>query len=82
MSDRNPLPNSKRAGIYFMVNLLLHFSIETGTTGPMTGLVRNIKTSGPSLDIFPISDQVSFHYWLGRHNLNRHQIRSYDMLIY
>ncbi|OLY84654.1 hypothetical protein AYI68_g1178 [Smittium mucronatum] len=52
--------------------------LKTGTTGPMLGLVTNIKTSGPPLDLFPISDQVSFRYWLGRHNLNRHQLRSID----
>ncbi|PVU96494.1 hypothetical protein BB559_002356 [Furculomyces boomerangus] len=75
MSDRTPLPNSKRAGVYSIVNMFLHFSIESGSMGPLVGLISNICTSGPPIEEFPISDQVSFSYWLGRYYLIRHQLR-------
>ncbi|PVV02599.1 hypothetical protein BB560_002947 [Smittium megazygosporum] len=75
MSDRNPLPYSKRAGIYFMISMLMNFSIKEGTMGPVSGLVANITQSGPPLSEFPILDQVSFKYWMGRHYLMKHQIK-------
>ncbi|PVU90331.1 hypothetical protein BB561_004918 [Smittium simulii] len=64
MSDRNPLPNSKRAGIYSMINFLMHFSIYSGSMGSIAGLVANIKRSGPLLSEFSLADQVTFRYWM------------------
>ncbi|KAE9963716.1 hypothetical protein BLS_008984 [Venturia inaequalis] len=68
ISDRAPLDESRKWGIYYVTNLLFKIYFKLGSLNLAKNPLRSIAASSsdmPPLDAFPKSHQVTFNYYSG-----------------
>ncbi|OGE51708.1 hypothetical protein PENARI_c012G03269 [Penicillium arizonense] len=68
LSDRAPIEESRKWGIYQMTNLLFKTYFKINSVGLTKNILRAIKASSadlPSLDAFPKAHIVTFKYYVG-----------------
>ncbi|KAG1455686.1 hypothetical protein G6F46_007073 [Rhizopus delemar] len=69
LADRSPMETSKRLGIFHVTNLAFKVYFKLNTTRMCQTFMNNIKTGGVDLKQYPISEQVTYRYYLGRYAL-------------
>ncbi|KTW26398.1 hypothetical protein T552_02879 [Pneumocystis carinii B80] len=74
LSDRHPLPDSKKVCTLYIANLLLRLYFKLNQTRLCQTISSNITSSGIEFSLYPISERVGFSYYLGRYNLYQQQI--------
>ncbi|KAG5519586.1 hypothetical protein PMAC_001741 [Pneumocystis sp. 'macacae'] len=74
LSDRHPLPDSKKAAALYIANLLLRLYFKLNQTRLCQTISANITSSGIEFSSYPISERIEFSYYLGRYNLYQQQI--------
>ncbi|CCJ31522.1 unnamed protein product [Pneumocystis jirovecii] len=74
LSDRHPLPDSKKAAALYTANLLLRLYFKLNQTRLCQTISANITSSGVEFSSYPISERIGFSYYLGRYNLYQQQI--------
>lgn len=73
------METSKRLGIFHVTNLAFKVYFKLNTTRMCQTFMNNIKTGGVDLKQYPISEQVTYRYYLGRYALYHvklHQVLS------
>ncbi|KAA8642317.1 protein csn12 [Aspergillus tanneri] len=68
LSDRSPIEESRKWGIYNMTNLLFKTYFKINSVGLTKNLLRALNASSadlPGLDAFPRSHIVTFNYYVG-----------------
>lgn len=66
---RSPMETSKRQGIFHITNLAFKLYFKLNNVRMCQTMISNIRTGGVDLDEFPISEQVTYKYYLGRYSL-------------
>ncbi|KAG5437028.1 hypothetical protein PCANB_001304 [Pneumocystis canis] len=74
LSDRHPLPDSKKAAALYIANLLLRLYFKLNQTRLCQTISANITSSGVEFSSYPISERIEFSYYFGRYNLYQQQI--------
>ncbi|CEI99550.1 hypothetical protein RMCBS344292_13636 [Rhizopus microsporus] len=69
LADRSPIGTSKRQGIFRVTNMAFKVYFKLNTTRLCQTFMSNIETGGVDLSLYPISDQVTYKYYLGRYAL-------------
>ncbi|KAL9128238.1 MAG: hypothetical protein Q9217_003054 [Psora testacea] len=68
ISDRAPLEESRKWGLYYIINLLFKTYFKLNSVGLSKNILRAIsasKTDMPELEAFPKSHIVTFKYYVG-----------------
>ncbi|KAK5139165.1 hypothetical protein LTR04_003833, partial [Oleoguttula sp. CCFEE 6159] len=68
ISDRAPLEESRKWGVYYTTNLLFKTYFKLNAIGLSKNILRSLqatKTDMPPLEAFPKSHQVTFKYYVG-----------------
>lgn len=68
LMDRSPLEDSKKWGIYFIINLLFKTYFRLNQASLSRNVLKNLRANArdmPSLDQYPKSQQVTFTYYEG-----------------
>lgn len=68
LMDRNPLEESKKWAIYYIINLLFKTYFKLNQASLSRNILKNLRANErdmPSLDQFPKSQQVTFKYYEG-----------------
>lgn len=63
------METSKRQGIFHITNLAFKLYFKLNNVRMCQTMISNIRTGGVDLDEFPISEQVTYKYYLGRYSL-------------
>ncbi|KAG2220962.1 hypothetical protein INT45_006495 [Circinella minor] len=74
LADRSPLQESKRLGIIHITNLAFKIYTKLDITNLCSTFINNLKTGGVELIDFPISQQVTHRYYLGRFSFYKQQL--------
>ncbi|EMR09376.1 hypothetical protein PNEG_02324 [Pneumocystis murina B123] len=74
LSDRHPLPDSKKVCSLYIANLLLRLYFKLNQIRLCQTISSNITSSGIEFSLYPISERIGFSYYLGRYNLYQQQI--------
>lgn len=69
LADRSPMETSKRQGIFHITNLAFKVYFKLNSVRMCQTFISNINTGGLELDMFPISQQVTYKYYIGRYAL-------------
>jgi hypothetical protein len=69
LADRQPIDSSKRQGIFHVTNLAFKVYFKLNSIRMCQTFISNLRTGGLDLDVFPISQQVTYKYYLGRYSL-------------
>ncbi|KAI7900741.1 uncharacterized protein BX663DRAFT_544623 [Cokeromyces recurvatus] len=69
LADRSPFESSKRQGIFHVTNLAFKVYFKLNSVRMCQTFISNIRTGGVELDMFPISQQVTYKYYIGRYAL-------------
>ncbi|KAL9546413.1 hypothetical protein MBANPS3_006674 [Mucor bainieri] len=69
LADRSPMETSKRQGIFHITNLAFKVYFKLDSVRMCQTFISNINTGGLELDMFPISQQVTYKYYIGRYAL-------------
>ncbi|GJJ76047.1 hypothetical protein EMPS_08406 [Entomortierella parvispora] len=76
ISDRVPnLEESKKIAIYYVSNLTFRAYFKLRSTRLMPTTLANIANSGAQLSDYPMSQQVTHRYYLGRYSLYQLDLR-------
>lgn len=76
LNDRNTVPggikdgrpDGKKVGIYKMANICLQILFQANNITSCDTIFKNIMNSSPPLRIYPLGQQVTFLYYLGRYH--------------
>ncbi|KAI7874777.1 uncharacterized protein EV154DRAFT_78518 [Mucor mucedo] len=83
LADRSPIDSSKRQGIFHVTNLAFKVYFRLNSMRMCQTFISNIRTGGLDLDLFPISQQVTYKYYLGRYALYNGQLKkAQDCLLF
>ncbi|KAI8340568.1 hypothetical protein BC941DRAFT_417583 [Chlamydoabsidia padenii] len=66
---------SKRLGIFHVTNLAFKVYFKLNTVRMCQTFIANLRTGGVELDQYPISQQVTYQYYLGRYSLSQNRLR-------
>ncbi|KAI8098603.1 uncharacterized protein BX664DRAFT_3273 [Halteromyces radiatus] len=66
---------SKRAGIFHITNLAFKVYFKLNTVRMCQTFIANLQTGGVELNQYPISQQVTYQYYLGRYSLFQNRLR-------
>lgn len=69
LADRSPIDTSKRQGIFHVTNLAFKVYFKLNSMRMCQTFISNIEKGGLELHMFPISQQVTYKYYLGRYSL-------------
>lgn len=69
LADRSPIETSKRQGIFHITNLAFKVYFKLDSVRMCQTFISNINSGGLDLDMFPISQQVTYKYYIGRYAL-------------
>lgn len=69
LADRSPMETSKRQGIFHITNLAFKVYFKLDSVRMCQTFISNISSGGLELDMFPISQQVTYKYYIGRYAL-------------
>lgn len=69
LADRSPMETSKRQGIFHITNLAFKVYFKLNSVRMCQTFISNIRTGGLELEMFPISQQVTYKYYIGRYSL-------------
>ncbi|KAG0341931.1 hypothetical protein BG004_005856 [Podila humilis] len=77
LSDKipNALQDSKKNALYYLANLTMRIYFKIKSTRLIPTLLTNISKTGVSLTEYPMSQQVTQHYYLGRYRLYQMDLR-------
>ncbi|KAK9760439.1 hypothetical protein K7432_015518 [Basidiobolus ranarum] len=75
ISDRAPFEESKKPAIYFVTNLAFKVYFNLNTIRLCQTFINNIQKAKLSVENFPISQQVTYRYYVGRLYLYQHLIK-------
>lgn len=79
LADRSPIDTSKRQGIFHVTNLAFKVYFRLNSMRMCQTFISNIRTGGLELDMFPISQQVTYKYYLGRYALYNGQLKKVSL---
>lgn len=68
LTDRAPLEESRKWGIYYIINLLFKTYFRLNQAGLSRNVLKNLRANErdmPQLNQFPKSQQVTFKYYEG-----------------
>ena len=75
--DSNGKPEGRRIGIYLTANICLKLFFHCRKLRSAEQIFGNIYSQSPPLDLYPVSQRVTFLYYLGRyHFANNHFFRA------
>ncbi|CAO3587664.1 unnamed protein product [Absidia cylindrospora] len=66
---------SKRLGIFHVTNLAFKVYFKLNTVRMCQTFIANLQTGGVELAQYPISQQVTYQYYLGRYSLFQNRLR-------
>ncbi|KAG0167533.1 hypothetical protein DFQ30_005968 [Apophysomyces sp. BC1015] len=75
LADRSPMETSKRQGIFYVTNLAFRVYFKLDATRLCQTFIANIRTGGVDLLLFPMADQVTYRYYLGRYHLYQNRLK-------
>ncbi|KAI8878751.1 hypothetical protein K501DRAFT_258040 [Backusella circina FSU 941] len=76
LADRSSSPDqSKRLGIFHVTNLAFRVYFRLNSIRMCQTFISNIDSGGVILEHFPISQQVTYRYYLGRYALLQGQLK-------
>ncbi|CAO3566826.1 unnamed protein product [Mortierella alpina] len=77
ISDKtsNSLEDSKKVALYYLANLTFRVYFKLHSTRLMPTMLANISKAGVRLSDFPMSQQVTHRYYLGRYYLYQLDLR-------
>ncbi|OAD72306.1 hypothetical protein PHYBLDRAFT_181790 [Phycomyces blakesleeanus NRRL 1555(-)] len=78
LADRAPMEESKRQGIFHITNLAFKAYFKLDSIRLCQTLISNIRTGNVNIDIYPIAQQVTYRYYLGRYYLYSNLLRKAD----
>ncbi|KAF9940288.1 hypothetical protein BGZ65_007544 [Modicella reniformis] len=77
ISDKvpNELEESKKMALYYLANLMFRVYFKLKSTRLMPTMIANISKAGVELSQYPMNQQVTHHYYLGRYHLYQLDLR-------
>lgn len=86
LSDRSPLPHSRKQIVYYIANQLFKLYFRLGVIRQFDSISKNIVSSGVEFGQYAKADRVGYRYYLGRYYLTQqnykrarqHLLWSYD----
>ncbi|KAI7868710.1 hypothetical protein BDF14DRAFT_1790041 [Spinellus fusiger] len=78
LADRAPMEESKRQGIFHITNLAFKAYFKLDSVRLCQTLISNIRTGCVSVDMYPMAQQVTYRYYLGRYFLYSNRLRKAD----
>ncbi|OZJ03298.1 hypothetical protein BZG36_02275 [Bifiguratus adelaidae] len=75
LSDRNPMPRSKKAMVLWAANQAFAIYFKSHTVRLCQTFISNIETAGIQLSQYPKGQQITYRYYVGRYYLFQHQLR-------
>ncbi|KAI8642833.1 hypothetical protein BD408DRAFT_173395 [Parasitella parasitica] len=69
LADRTPIETSKQQGIFHITNLVFKVYFKLNSVKMCQTFISNISQSALDLELFPISQQVTYKYYTGRYSL-------------
>ncbi|KAI8994855.1 hypothetical protein BDB01DRAFT_753805 [Pilobolus umbonatus] len=69
LADRSPIEVSKRQGLFHITNLAFKMYFRLNTIKLCQTFISNIGKGNVELEMFPMSQQVTYQYYLGRYYL-------------
>ncbi|KAG0071927.1 hypothetical protein BGZ90_012086 [Linnemannia elongata] len=78
ISDKtsNDLKDSKKMALYYLANLTFRVYFKIQSTRLLPTMIANISKAGVKLEQYPMSQQVTHRYYLGRYYLYQLDLRS------
>ncbi|KAF7730442.1 hypothetical protein EC973_002249 [Apophysomyces ossiformis] len=76
LADRSPMEISKRQGIFYVTNLAFKVYFKLDATRLCQTYITNIRTGGVDVSFFPMADQVTYRYYLGRYLLYQNRLKT------
>ncbi|KAI8083291.1 uncharacterized protein B0P05DRAFT_536811 [Gilbertella persicaria] len=69
LADRSPIETSKRQGIFHITNLAFKVYFKLNSIRMCQTFINNIRSGEIDLSLYPISQQVTYKYYIGRYAL-------------
>ncbi|KAF9896005.1 hypothetical protein BX616_008360, partial [Lobosporangium transversale] len=71
----NQIENSKRRALYYLANLTFRAYFKLRSTRLIPTVMANISNAGAALSEYPMSEQVTYRYYVGRYHLYQLDLR-------
>ncbi|CAO3615233.1 unnamed protein product [Cunninghamella echinulata] len=78
LADRSGMESnkpSKRLGIYHITNLAFKVYFKLNTVRMCQTFIANLRTGGVQLEQYPLSQQITYRYYIGRYSLFQNRLR-------
>ncbi|ORX51879.1 hypothetical protein DM01DRAFT_1336876 [Hesseltinella vesiculosa] len=73
---------TKRLGIYHITNLTFKLYFKLGTVRMCQTMISNLRTGGVILEEYPIGQQVTYQYYLGRYHLLHNRLPAAEKCLF